>query len=59
MPQASRPKTHRPPGVSTPVPAAHDTELLDEMDAFLDEVDALLESNILETVQQYVQKGGE
>lgn len=59
MSQARSSVTRRPPGVSTPVPAAHDTELVDEMSDFLDEVDALLEENALEVVRRYRQKGGE
>lgn len=49
----------RPPTVSTPTPAAHDTQLVDEMDTLLDEIDAVLEENVLETLRAFRQKGGE
>lgn len=49
----------RPPGVSTPVPATHDTELVDDLDALLDEIDSVLEQNALEVTRAYKQRGGE
>lgn len=51
--------TRRPPDISTPAPAVHDTELVDSMSDFLDEVDAILEDNVLETVRLFRQKGGQ
>jgi prokaryotic ubiquitin-like protein Pup len=35
------------------------TELKDEMDGILDEIDSVLEENAEEFVKSYVQKGGE
>jgi ubiquitin-like protein Pup len=59
MSQTRRPTTHRPPTVSTPTPAAHDAELLDEMDELLDEIDSVLEANALEITRAYRQRGGQ
>jgi hypothetical protein len=56
MQKTAKPE-RRPP---TTVPAerrAHDTELVDEMDDFLNEVDALLEDQ--EWLLRYRQKGGQ
>ena len=36
-----------------------DTEILDETDALLDEIDELLEVNAEEFVASYIQKGGQ
>ena len=47
----------RPPTITTPAPAAHETELVDEMGEFLDEVDALLEDQ--DWMLCFRQKGGQ
>lgn len=57
MSQTTSRPNHRPPTVSTPQPAAHDTTIIDEMDTFLDEIDQLLEDQ--EWMTRYVQKSGE
>ena len=57
MTQTRQAPNRRPPGVSTPIPAGHDTELVDEMTDFLDEVDALLEDQ--EHLVTFRQKGGQ
>ena len=59
MSQARTASRRRPPTVSTPTPAAHDTELIDEMDALLDEIDNVLETNALEVTRAYRQRGGQ
>lgn len=59
MSQASRRHTRRQSTVSTPAPAANDTDLVDSMSDFLDEVDAILEENALEVTQHYRQRGGQ
>ena len=59
MSQARAADRRRPPTVSTPTPTAHDTELVDDMDEFLDEVDAVLEENALEVTRAYRQRGGQ
>lgn len=43
MSQARQTSTHRPPTTKPVAPVIHDTELVDEMQDFLDEVDAILE----------------
>lgn len=58
MQQRSTP-TRRPPTTIPTSRNAHDAELVDEMEDFLDEVDALLEENALETVRRYRQRGGQ
>ena len=57
MAQARQTPTLRPPTVSTPTPAAHDVELIDDLDALLDEIDTVLEENAW--VTDYRQKGGQ
>jgi len=53
-------RTKPPPQTATPVrPAAHDIELIDELDALLDEIDGCLEENALEVTRTYRQKGGQ
>ena len=52
-------RTRRPPTVSAPTPAAHDTTLVDEMGELLDEIDSVLEENALEVTRTYRQRGGE
>lgn len=56
--QTAQPR-RRPPTVSTPTPAAHDTELVDDLDALIDEIDSVLEENALEVTRTYRQKGGQ
>lgn len=56
--QTSQPH-RRPPTTTSGTPVIHDTELVDEMDALLDEIDSVLEENALETVRMYIQKGGQ
>lgn len=56
--QTGQPR-RRPPTVSTPTPAAHDTTIVDEMDALLDEIDGILEENALEVTRKFRQKGGQ
>ena len=43
---------------SLPAPQGSDSEVDDQTDAILDEIDAVLESNAEEFVQSFVQKGG-
>ena len=57
MSQTRPTSTRRPPTVSTPTPAAHDTELVDSMDELLDEIDSVLEDNA--TLANYRQRGGQ
>lgn len=59
MSQAHKNASRRPPTVSTPTPAAHDTTLVDQMDELLDEIDQVLEDNVLETLRQFRQRGGQ
>lgn len=59
MSQTRHSPKRRPPTVSTPTPAAHDTELVDSMDQLLDEIDAVLEENALEVTRSYRQRGGQ
>lgn len=47
-----------PTNPTAAVPAA-DTTLVDETADLLDEIDAVLEANALETVRTYVQRGGQ
>lgn len=58
MPQARKTATRRPPTVSTPTPAAHDTDLVDDLDALLDEIDTLLEEEDT-FLLSFRQKGGQ
>lgn len=37
----------------------HEIEIVDELDALLDEIDGVLEENTLEVLQTYHQRGGE
>lgn len=55
--QTTQPR-RRPPTISTPVPAVHDTELVDHLDELLDEIDALLEEEDT-FLLNYRQKGGQ
>lgn len=55
---ASRPNP-KPPTTSTAKPTIHDTHLVDEMDALLDDIDSVLEENALEVVRAYRQRGGQ
>lgn len=61
MPERSRAVRQQPPSISLteesapPVRPLHDAEL----DALLDEIDAVLEPDAEEFVRGYVQKGGE
>ena len=53
-------KPRRRPPTTTPVaPKVHDTELVDEMQDLLDEIDQVLEENALEVTRTYRQKGGQ
>jgi ubiquitin-like protein Pup len=58
MSQARQTTSRRPPTVSTPTPAAHDTELIDSMDELLDEIDSVLEEED-EFLLRYRQRGGQ
>lgn len=49
--------TRRPPTISTPTPAAHDTTLVDEMDALLQDIDTILEDQ--DTLTNYIQRSGQ
>jgi ubiquitin-like protein Pup len=49
----------RPPTTKAITPKIHDTELVDDMDVLLDEIDSVLEENVLETLRLFVQKGGQ
>lgn len=40
-------------------PVKTEAEILEETDALMDEIDALLETNAEEFVRNYVQKGGQ
>lgn len=54
--------TTRQPQPPTKIPTkrdAHDTEMIDEMDALLDEIDHVLEDNALEVTRRYRQRNGE
>lgn len=59
MSQTRHSPKRRPPTVSTPAPAPHDTELIDSMDQLLDEIDEVLEQNALEVTRTYRQRGGQ
>lgn len=59
MSQTSQPRTRRPPTTQPVTPAAHDATLMDEMDALLDEIDDVLETNALEVTRAYRQRGGQ
>jgi ubiquitin-like protein Pup len=52
-------RTRRPPTITTPTPAAHDSELVDSMDELLDAIDDVLEENALEVTRAYRQRGGQ
>ena len=55
-----RNKHIRRPAATAPTDATnHHTELVDSMDALLDEIDNVLEDNALEVTRTYRQKGGE
>lgn len=56
--QTAQPR-RRPPTISTPIPATHDTTIVDEMAELLDEIDGVLEENVVETVRMYIQRGGQ
>lgn len=56
--QTSQPR-RRPPTTIPTQRTAHDTEIVDEMGALLDEIDGILEENAVETVRMYVQRGGQ
>ena len=59
MPQktAYRPTPTNP---NTPAePQVRESAAIEDVDDFLDEVDDLLETNALETVRTYVQRGGQ
>lgn len=51
--------TRRPPTTIPKERSAHDAELVDSMDDLLDEIDSVLETNALEVVRTFRQKGGE
>lgn len=51
--------TRRPPTTIPTSRNAHDAELVDDLDALLDEIDDCLEHNALEVVRKFRQKGGE
>jgi ubiquitin-like protein Pup len=55
--QTTQPR-RRPPTISTPTPAAHDTTLVDDMDALLDEIDSVLEEEDT-FLLGYRQRGGQ
>lgn len=59
MSQTRHSPKRRPPTVSTPVPAVHDTELVDSMGELLDEIDEVLEENALEVTRKFRQRGGQ
>lgn len=59
MKQTTANPKRRPPTTIPRERSAHDAELVDEMDALLDEIDDVLEENALEVTQRYRQKGGE
>lgn len=59
MSQTRTSPPRRPPTISTPQPAAHDSTLIDEMDELLDEIDSVLEDNVLETLRAFRQRGGQ
>ena len=59
MSQIQTTPTRRPRTTVPVAPRIHDTELVDEMKDFLDEVDAILEDNVLETVRLFRQRGGQ
>jgi ubiquitin-like protein Pup len=56
--KATRPD-RRPPTTVPTHRQVHDAELVDSMDDFLEEVDALLEENVVEVLRAYVQRGGQ
>ena len=59
---ASRPLAAGDPGEAEPLtatPGAGRREVLDGVDALLDEIDEVLEDNAEEFVRGYVQKGGQ
>lgn len=56
--QTSRPNP-KPPTTSPVKPTVHDTTVVDDMDALLDEIDQVLEENALEVTRKYRQKGGQ
>jgi ubiquitin-like protein Pup len=49
----------RPPTTRPVTPKAHDTELVDTMDDLLDDIDAILKENAIETMRAYRQTGGQ
>lgn len=51
--------TRRPPTTTAIAPKIHDVELVDELDALLDDIDSVLEENAIETVRLYRQRGGQ
>lgn len=61
MPQET--KVYRPtptnPTKTEPQPQPSATDLVEEIDDFLDEVDTCLEENALETLRTFVQRGGQ
>lgn len=59
MSQARPTTTRRPPTISTPTPAAHDTHIVDSMDELLDAIDECLEENAVEVTRSYVQQSGQ
>lgn len=58
MQKTARPE-RRPPTTIPTQRTIHDAELVDDLDALLDEIDEVLETNALETVRLYVQKPGQ
>lgn len=57
--QVAKPAPKKTETVEEPQPKKTGEELKAEMDAMLDEIDAVLEENAEEFVRSYVQKGGE
>ena len=57
MSQTRQSPNRRPPTTKPVTPAVHDSELIDEMSEFLDEVDAVLEDQ--EHLVSFRQKGGQ
>ena len=57
---ASRPRTRRPPRPTPETDVAERKEALDDdVDAILDEIDDVLESNAEDFVKSFIQKGGQ
>jgi ubiquitin-like protein Pup len=57
--QKPAPKREEEVVEDVPQPSARGTEIKEELDDLLDEIDSVLEENAEDFVKSYVQKGGE